>query len=237
MPLPRSVIQFRGDGHASRLGEVLHRSSLTNVLPDEPIRVFVRAPFPRVVGSGKVDGDARGSLDVPVAVELSAVVDGDGLEQVLMGANELNDPSIGGSDGSRTQLADQYTSGCSFHERHDAVAVEGTDDGVHLPVSDLLARLDCRGPLRDVALAGEPAALLGPGVPFPPLRGLPQEAKQLTAALLVATNESVDRLVADLESPFDPQTAADLIRTEPFTQQRDDQSPARLVETAVASRP
>ena len=97
------------------------------------------------------------------------------------------------------------------------MTVGRADDGIHLPVADLVAQLDHRGSLGDVTLAGKTTALFGAGMTFSPLRRLPEEPKQLAASLLVSANESVDRLVADLESSFEPQAATDLVGTEAFT--------------------
>ena len=89
----------------------------------------------------------------------------------------------------------------------------------------------------DVTLARESAALLGTPVTFAPLRRLPQEAIQLSTALLVPANEPIDRLMTDLESTFEPKAAADLIRTQAFAQKSDDQFPIWCAESTVPPGP
>jgi hypothetical protein len=69
---------------------MFHRRALRDVLANQAVGVLVRATFPGVVGVGKVEGGAGGLLDVAVAVELGAIVDGDGLEQVRMRADQLD---------------------------------------------------------------------------------------------------------------------------------------------------
>ena len=86
----RSVVEGAGDGIAAGLGDGLHRGSFWQVLADEPIRVFVGAPFPGVVRRSEVDRDSRRCLDLAVAVELSAVVGGDGFEQAGVSLDQLD---------------------------------------------------------------------------------------------------------------------------------------------------
>jgi hypothetical protein len=59
----------------------------------------------------------------------------------------LNDAAIGGGHRSSAQLANQDTARDTFNQGDDAVAIDSTDDGVHFPVSDLLAEGDGGGAL------------------------------------------------------------------------------------------
>ena len=77
---PGSVVEDARDFVTTLLGEVFHRRSLRQVLPNEAISVFVGASFPGVIWSGEVDRHSGALLEVLVAVELCSVVGGDGLE-------------------------------------------------------------------------------------------------------------------------------------------------------------
>ena len=96
MTFPWPVVQGVGDRVAPVLGEPLHGRAFRDVLPNEAVRVLVRASFPRRVRRGEVDRYAGSSLDVFVAVELRTVVDGDGLEQTRMCLNQLDDALVDG---------------------------------------------------------------------------------------------------------------------------------------------
>lgn len=80
MSLSWPVVECARDLVAALLGDVFHGCSLWEVLSNEAIGVLVGASFPCVVGSGEVDRHAGETFDMLVAVELCAVVGGDGLE-------------------------------------------------------------------------------------------------------------------------------------------------------------
>ena len=107
MSLAWPVIEPEGNLDTSRLGEKFHRGALLDVLPNEPVRVLIRAALPGVVGSGEIEGGACSLFDLAVTVKLGSVVDSDGLEQVSMGADELNDAAVHGSDRASTELTDE----------------------------------------------------------------------------------------------------------------------------------
>ena len=211
MSLPWPIVQLQGDLCTPGLGEVFHRRAFGDVLPNEPVRVLVRAALPRVVGRSEVEGRTGGAFDVAVAVKLGSVVDGDRLEQVPMGADELDDSAVGGSDRSGAELAHEQAPGYALDKADHAVAIKRAHDRVHLPVADLLAQVGGGGTLGDVALAGEAAALLGATVAFPPLRRLAKKPKHRSSSFLVTSGEPIDGLVADREPALEPQSAADLL--------------------------
>jgi hypothetical protein len=64
--LARSKVQLVCDRFAVCLSEPAHGPAFRQVLANETVRVLVRATFPRVVGSGEVDEDARCFLDLAV---------------------------------------------------------------------------------------------------------------------------------------------------------------------------
>lgn len=94
----RAVVELEGDLGASGLSQVFHGRSLRDVLANEAVRVLVRPALPGVIGRGEVERGAGGSFDLAVSVKLGSVVDGDGLEEMPMRADELDDPAVRGRD-------------------------------------------------------------------------------------------------------------------------------------------
>ena len=172
MPLAWAIVQAACDLIAACLSGAGHRGAFWNVLAYEAIRVFVRAALPRVIESGEVEDDAGGALDVTIAVELGSVVNGDGLEQLTMGADELDHAAVGGGNGSIPKLPDEYAARDALDQADDAVAIQGAYDRVHLPVADLATTFNGGRTSGDMPLAGEAATLFGAAVAFPPLRRL-----------------------------------------------------------------
>ena len=125
--------------------------------------------------------------------------------------------------------------GHAFDERDDAVIAAGADDEIHFPVADLGARLNCCGPLGDVALTGQSTALFGGRVALAVPHRLTQMLPQLSSAAPVSLHVRVDRLMADLENVEEPEPAGDLFRTELLAEQRVHEAPFSLAEVAVAS--
>lgn len=233
---PRPMIELSRNGVAASLRDGLHRAVLGDVSTYETIGVLVRASFPGMVRRGEVEHRACAALDLTIAVELGSVVDGDGLEEMAIRSDELRYAPVGVCNGSRLQLAEQHTSGCTFDESDNAVAIDGTNDRVHLPMANVLTALHCSRTLGNVAFAGESAALLGAGVTLPPLARLSEKPEELTVGTLIAANVSVNRLPADGEATLDEEPAADLLGTEPLAQQAGDEAPVAGRELRVPSR-
>jgi len=97
--------------------------------------VFSFASFPGVVGSGEEEVGAGGGLDGLVAVELSAVVDGDGADAALGILDELDRPAVGGLDGASGEFADDGEASLTVDECEEAMLV-GTEDGVAFEMTD-----------------------------------------------------------------------------------------------------
>jgi len=93
---PWPVIELERDLVAACLREASHGRTLGDVLANEAVRVLVRAAFPGVIRSGEVESGVGESLDLAITVKLGAVVDGDGLEQMLVGADQLEDAPVRG---------------------------------------------------------------------------------------------------------------------------------------------
>ena len=92
-----------------------------------------------MIGGGEVDRYASELFDVSVAVELGAVVGGDGFEQRGMAVDELEKAVVEGCGGAIGELSDQNTARQSLDEAEDAVLAARANDRIHLPVTDLLA--------------------------------------------------------------------------------------------------
>ena len=75
-----SVVQIGGDVIATCLGHGAHAASLGQVLAQQSIEVLVAAALPGVVRRGEVNLDREALFESGVVVELSAVVEGDGLK-------------------------------------------------------------------------------------------------------------------------------------------------------------
>src|SRR5919202_4780178 len=155
-----------------------------------------------MVRSGEVEGRARGALDLAVPVKLGPVVDGDRFEQVSVRSNQLNDPAVCRDGRAGAKLSDQDTPGDALDKADHAVTIGRADDRVHLPMPDLLPQFDRGRPLGDVTLAGQPSALVPSAMTLSPVPRLSKQSEQLSSTLLVATNEAVNRFVADLELPL-----------------------------------
>jgi hypothetical protein len=118
-----------------------------------------------VVRGREEEGDVSGGLDAFVAMELGAVVDGDGTGRSSGGIDEANGRPVDGFDGAAVQLADPCEAGPAIDEGQEAVAV-GAEDGVTFEVSDARAVLGTGRPLGEVVssrrafLGGGPAGLL-----------------------------------------------------------------------------
>jgi len=91
-----TVVQGESNLGAARLSEAPHGGALWDVLANQAVRILVSAAFPRAVRCGEVESGVGELLDLAITVKLGAVVDGDGLEQVPMGADQMKNAPIGG---------------------------------------------------------------------------------------------------------------------------------------------
>jgi len=112
-----------------------------------------------VVRGSEVNVNAGSTLDFCVSVELGAVVGSDGFEPCGMSPYELDQAVVESGDGACRELSDQHEPGEPLDECDDAVGVARTDDGVHLPVTELAALLHRCGTFGDRAFSREAAAL------------------------------------------------------------------------------
>jgi len=130
-----SVIEPLGDGVTVGLREASEAGLLRSILSDETVGVLIGASLPRVVGCGEEEVSASGGLDALVAVELGAVVDGDGADAALGSVDERDRCTVGLRNGASPELGDHEVAGLPIDEREDAVLV-GPEDGVACEVTD-----------------------------------------------------------------------------------------------------
>jgi len=155
MTLSWSGVQPVGHCVAVGLSDGGHADSFGNVLADEPVEVLVAASFPRMVGGGEVALEREVLLELLVAVELGAVVEGDCLEAGVVFSDSVQSGLCHGSGGTRVQLFDDGEAGLSFDEGENAVMAIAANHGVSLPVAELQAGLYLRRPFGDMALTGQ----------------------------------------------------------------------------------
>ena len=203
------------------LGESLHADSLGQVLPDQAVGIFVGAALPGVMGSGEVKPQSDGALDRGVAVELGAVIGGDGVEPVGVALGQADRPVVELLRGAGPELADEEVAALALHQAHDAVLIAGPHDGIDLPVPDAPAVEHMRGTIGEVALAGEPAATVIGAVAFakPSLVCPTQVLMQETATAPIVPDVPIDGLVADTQQLLPAQVAGNLFWTPLLAQQ------------------
>jgi hypothetical protein len=85
---------------------------LGQVLAEKAVGVLAGAAFPRVVRSREVEAGAGRGLDRFVAMELGAVVDGDGTDASLGASNQADGPMVGGLGVPSLELTEQEMGVC-----------------------------------------------------------------------------------------------------------------------------
>ncbi len=209
-----SGIEFVGDDIAVVLSERGHAGALGQVLADEAVGVFVGATFPGVMGRGEIELQTDGVLDCGIAMELGAVVGGDGAEVLGVALGQANGAVVELLCGARLELADQDVTGFALDQADDAVLVAVAHDGVDLPMAELAAPGNRGWAFGEMALAGEPAAAVVGAVALAKaaLACTPQMLMQVAAAAPVVPNVAVDGLVADAQALLPTQQSRHLFR-------------------------
>ena len=188
--------------------------SLWEVLSDEPVGIFVEAPFPGSVGMGEVELGLELLSDALVEGELFAIVRSQCEDEVAVRPEGLND-----------RVSDQISFGCfdvsqnehfsfPFHHGNQSSLPSFPEDGVQFPVSDSRFLVNDRRPLVDAdGVLDSPSPAFGFQA-FTPL--FPAEAEvvvEVTALALVSVDELVDGLVTDPRTAFSSESPANLLRT------------------------
>ena len=102
--LARTPVQCRGDAGAVMLSEMFHGVALREVLTHQAIGVLVRPALPGVMGCGEVEASGGRALDGAVAMELGAIIHGDGVDGARLSAEEVSDTSVDLRGGAAQQL-------------------------------------------------------------------------------------------------------------------------------------
>src|SRR6266545_538962 len=234
--LPWPVVQGTGNVVAPLLCKTLHRCTLRDVLANQSVGVLVRASLPGSVWCGEVDRHAGGVFDLLITVKLRSVVDRGGDEEAGMGLNQLNPAFVHVGHLAAAKPADDRRAGDAFHERDHAMIAARTDDDVHLPVTDLLARFHRWRPFGDVALTRKPTALFSGAVALPVSDRLPKMLPEFAAPAPVRVHVRVDGLVTDLEDLEELEPPADLFGAELMANEGVNELPLDLAEMAVPTR-
>ena len=150
--------------------------------------------------SREVEGNAGGSLEQRVVVELGAVVGRDGFESLRMPAHETHRSVIGVFLRSGSELTDHDVAGFAVDDGDEAVLITLADDGIDLPVTDLGAQFGGERPFADVTFAGETTTAVVGAVAFASsLAGAAQVRVQRAAEDTIAPDVAVDRLMTNGE--------------------------------------
>src|SRR5690606_7118007 len=211
---PWSLVEFSRRLIAVALPRAGQRSSLAEVLAQQPIEVFVAAAFPWMMRIGEVAAHAGGGLDLPVAVELGAVVPGDRLEGQAAVLDQLDRRAVDGAHRAVRQPDHLSQAGAALDQRQEAGPFPaGAHDRVAFPVADFTALLDLRGPGIDHGLAAQLSPLLrAVGAFSAPLPAVAQEPEHGPAPALVPPHVPVDGHVAERDPEPVGQLAGDLLR-------------------------
>ena len=155
MTLSWSGVQPVGQSVAVGLSDGGHASLFGNVLADQAVEVLVAASFPRVVGGSEVALKREMLLELLVAVELGAVVEGDCLEAGAVFSDSAQSGLCHGIGSTRLQLFDDGEAGLSLDEGENTVMAIAANHRIALPVAELQTGLDLWRPFRDMALTGQ----------------------------------------------------------------------------------
>jgi hypothetical protein len=128
--LSRPHIQLTSHLIAIGLGNRAHTHALGEVLPQEPIEVFVGASLPRMVGRGEIAFDGVNHFNDPVVVELRSVVEGDGLEPAAVLGDGHHSGFVGLGHAVARELLDNGKAGLALHQGEHAMVLVCTNDRV-----------------------------------------------------------------------------------------------------------
>ena len=199
-----------GNAFAGLLSDAGHAAAFGEVLPQQAVEVLVAAALPGAMGIGEVASDACSVFQCPVAVELGAVVPGDGPEGHAAFGNQFQSGAVDRLGGAVGELGNEGHAGTALHQCEQAVAfVDGADHGIALPMTGFLACLDLGRAGVDHGFALQPASVLGSGGSLASsLAAVAKEASQSVVSVHVA----VDAHVADPGNVVVGQPMGDLLR-------------------------
>jgi Carbamoyltransferase C-terminus/Carbamoyltransferase N-terminus len=231
-----SAVQLRGNAIAGALHEVGHAGALRQVLPEQAVGILVGPPFPGVVGRCEVEARGDPALEGGVAVELRAVIHGEGPYRSGLGADQLVGAAVHVRPGAPRQLADRDEAGLAFdHRQHAGAGLAGAQHRIPLPVPKARAVFRPRRPGGDRPLPRQPAAAVVRPVALATLLArAPEVAVELPARALVRPEVPVDGLMTDRERALPLEPARDLLGAPVLAQEPLDPLPVRRGKPAIA---
>jgi len=232
----RAHIQLTSHLIAIGLGNRAHTHALGEVLPQQPIEVFVGASLPRMVGRGEIAFDGVNHFNDPVVVELRSVVEGDGLEPAAVLRDGHHSGFVGLGHAAARELLDNGKAGLALNQGEHAMVLVCTNDRVALPVANAPPPLDFFGALADVALVRLNASVIDAAVALAAELGddpgvLPQRA----ALCFVPQDLAVNRAVADVQLTAQLQGGSDLLGAPLLAQESADVQPVIGLEQRPAT--
>ena len=173
--------------------------ALREELPDQAVRVLIRAPLPRTMRVGEVDLDAGLLREQLVLGHLFALVVGEGPRHLLGQGAHL--PGEGLPDTRRilrSQGHQEGGAGRPLHERAQRRGAPAPHDQIPLPVAGHRPIRHLRGALFDAQHRGDVATSLRTAAARPPVRpSVPERPEQRPLELAAGqhVHVRVDRLV------------------------------------------
>jgi hypothetical protein len=230
-----AMVELEGEGGALALGERGERGALGQILPEQPVGVFISPAFPSVVRRGEVDRGAQAPLERFIHMELGAVVGRDGADQMRFVAQDVGGAPQGLLGPDAWDLTDAHEATFAFDDR-DGGGFAAAVHGIDLPVAETGAPLDDGGAFRDHPLTREPAAAVVTSVALAlDLAGAAQMAPHRATGFLVGPDPQIDRLMAHAPDALAAQTADDLFRTKVFAQHAFNGDEVRRPKAPVAT--
>lgn len=213
----RAIIEAFLYSQAVSLGDVGQRGSFGEVLANKAVCVFVCTAFPGVVRSGEVEGGAEFFLNIFIAVELSAVVRGDGMH--LMRTEQFDGALLCERGGGLSEGAQSKQASLALDDG-DHAGFALPVNGVDFPIVASSALLDDSRAFANHAFAREAPPAVGSAVAFAAVVGtVAQMQVERSSALSIGLDPQINRLVAHDRDTLLFGATNDLLRTEILAQE------------------
>ena len=163
---------------------------------------------------GEVTGDPEAFLELLVRMELCAIVEGDGLEEVRFRGNNPGYRRVGLAGGPVGNFSCSGQTGHPVYKGNDAFELVGSHHGVTFPMTELRTVFGGLGTLINGAFAPEPASgILCPVTLSSPFGHDPKLRVEVAATSAVPFDPSVNGRDTDLEVTGDGEHVGDLLWT------------------------
>src|SRR6056297_722942 len=218
---------------------------LREVLPNQPIGVFVSSALPRSVRIGKECRCFQCFSDCHMVREFFAIVK----RQCLNTLGHRTQAALNGALRFFGRLVDQLAhsqeSRFAFNQSHGGTSMAFSDDRVAFPVTDSITRSHAGRPFLDSNPVRNPAVTLPAAtVALAPLVPTAQMHPQVTTGGLVSEHELINPFRRNRNAVFESHSTANLLRAPVTSQQDSDFSPvllgnprARAAFTRTQARP